>query len=206
MDKFHPQSPGMFVKEGHEETDLSVRGIAVFLICLAVGLALTLVAAGAIVKGFEWAERKWFDPRLSPVEQELQKARGLTAESRMNEYPGQHGKEAGIKPSNEELERIKIENSLEKTFATPRLQYDDVNELDHFRESEDKYLDSTFKDENGNIHIPISRAIDLLAQRGLPAVNGTFSPTAPVAVPTGESRSSSHQEKSGRGLSGAIKP
>jgi hypothetical protein len=204
MDKFHPQSPGMSVKEGHEETDLSVRGIAVFLICLGVGLALTLVVAGGVIKGFEWAERKWFDPTLSPVEQQLQKDRGLAAESRMNQYPGQ--KETGIKPSNEELERMRIENSLEKTFATPRLQYDDVNELDHFRESEDKYLDSTFKDENGNIHIPISRAINLLSQRGLPAVNGTFSPLAPVAVPTGESRSSSHQQKANRGLQGAIKP
>ena len=35
-DQFVPQSGGLEVKEGHEESDLSVRGIVTFLICRAV--------------------------------------------------------------------------------------------------------------------------------------------------------------------------
>ena len=191
----------MHVKEGHEESDLSIRGIVVFAVCLALGIIVTFILAQGIVVGLEWWEKK-NDAKLSPVEQKLQEQRGLTAEERKNLYPGQQ--EGEVKLSAEELERIQTERSLQKTFATPRLQYDDVAEMNSFRRAENQWLDNAGKSADGTIHIPISQAIDILTQRGLPAVNGKFSPDAPIAVPTGESRSSSHQEKTGRGLRGEV--
>jgi hypothetical protein len=52
------------------------------------------------------------------------------------------------------------------------------------RSSEDNWLGSTGKDKNGNIHIPVDRAMDLLLQRGLPSVPEPYvPPTLPTAVP-----------------------
>jgi hypothetical protein len=60
-----------------------------------------------------------------------------------------------------------------------------------FAGSEQQWLNSTGKDTNGNIHIPIHQAIDVLAQRGLPQVSGPFLPAnqgAPsAAYPSGAS-------------------
>jgi hypothetical protein len=62
-----------------------------------------------------------------------------------------------------------------------------------FRGSEDQWLSSTGKDAEGNIHIPINRAMDILAKQGLPPVSGPFQPAnvgAPSAqYPTGASDS-----------------
>ena len=197
MDRFHTQSGGIKVTKGHEASDFSIRGIVVFAVCLAVGLVFTFLLAGAILRIFEWGEKKWFDTGLTPVQQQLQKERGLVAEPRTGQYPGE--KERQLRPTSESEQRARVEQSMEKTFAQPRLQYDDVYEMNTFRKSENDRLNSFAKDADGNVYIPISRAIDLLAQRGLPAVSGKWSPQAPVAVPTGESRSSSHEPKTPRG-------
>ena len=197
MDRFHTQSGGLKVTKGHEASDFSIRGIVVFAVCLAVGLVFTFLLAGAILRIFEWGEKKWFDTGLTPVQQQLQKERGLVAEPRTGQYPGE--KERQLRPTSESEQRARVEQSMEKTFAQPRLQYDDVYEMNTFRKSENDRLNSFAKDADGNVYIPISRAIDLLAQRGLPAVSGKWSPTAPVAVPAGESRSSSHEAKTPRG-------
>ncbi len=51
-----------------------------------------------------------------------------------------------------------------------------------FRGSEDEWLSSTGKTPDGNIHIPIDRAMDILASSGLPQVSGPFQP-ANVGAP-----------------------
>ena len=52
-----------------------------------------------------------------------------------------------------------------------------------FRGSEEQWLRSTGKSSDGNIHIPVSRAMEILAQRGLPQVSGPFQP-ANVGAPS----------------------
>lgn len=196
MDKHHSYSaahPG-----DEHEVDFSIRGIVVFGVCLAVGIALTFVAC----KGIVWGLEKWEhsqEAAASPVEKQLRAERAYAPEAPARTSGS---KEAEIKPSPEEEERIETEQALQKTFPTPRLQYDDVQEMNFFLTSENKWLNSNGKNPDGTAHIPISQAMDLLAARGLPSVNGKFSPDAPGAVPTGNSRESSHQPKSGRGLTG----
>ena len=60
--------------------------------------------------------------------------------------------------------------SIEKTFPEPRLETDERTELNDFRLAEEQTLNSYgWVDQNaGLVHIPIERAMQLIAQRGLP--------------------------------------
>jgi len=55
-------------------------------------------------------------------------------------------------------------------FPEPRLQVNDAVDMTRFLASEQELLDppQPFKDANGNIHIPISQAMKVIEQRGLP--------------------------------------
>jgi hypothetical protein len=61
--------------------------------------------------------------------------------------------------------------------------------MNGFLHLEEKWLDSTGKSSDGSIHIPVSHAMDILAQRGLPQVSGPFQPSnvgaASAAYPSG---------------------
>src|SRR5205085_12010482 len=115
------------------------------------------VAAAAFMKGFEWWEHK-HDAQLTPIQEQLNKER--TTEKRPE----------GIKPPPDWDERAQEESHIQKTFPTPRLQYDDVRDMNQLRRAEDQRLTSTGKNADGTMHIPISQAIDLLSKKGLPPV------------------------------------
>jgi hypothetical protein len=72
------------------------------------------------------------------------------------------------------------------TFPEPRLQPDEVRDMDLFRQSEDKRLHSYGKvDASGQtIHIPIERAMEIVAERGLP--NFGTAPAGPATRPQGQ--------------------
>jgi hypothetical protein len=55
-------------------------------------------------------------------------------------------------------------------FPQPRLQTNDAGEMSQFLNSEQEMLDlkQPFSDPNGVVHIPISLAMQLVAERGLP--------------------------------------
>ena len=55
-------------------------------------------------------------------------------------------------------------------FPEPRLQVNDAGEMGDFMESEQKLLNTPqpFTDASGNVHMPISLAMQLIEQRGLP--------------------------------------
>jgi hypothetical protein len=83
--------------------------------------------------------------------------------------------------------RAEIEEHLRRTIPSPRLQYDDTHDMDIFKTSEDEWLNSAGKAQDGGVRIPISQAMDMLAQLGLPAVSGEFSaagPQMPAPLPT----------------------
>jgi len=170
-DKFETQSGG-HVKEGHETSDISIRGIVVFGIFLAAGGFLAFV----LMIGMIWAMEKWernHEAKLTPMEQQLQKQREVQKEGLGKVAPAYPGE---LKPPPDDNARTSTEGHLSRTFKTPRLQYNDEHDMAIFVGSEESWLKGTGKDTNGNIHIPINRAIDLLAQRGLPQVNGPFLP------------------------------
>jgi len=197
MDNFETQSGGMHLKEGHEESDLSVRGIILFGVFLAVGGVLAFV----LMFGMIWAMEKFEQKnaaQLTPMEQQLREERKTPKEGLGKVTPEYEGQ---VKPAADWDERGKVDVHLNHTFRAPRLQYDDEHDMGIFRGSEDNWLSSTGKDRDGNIHIPIDRAMDILAKQGLPAVSGPFLPSnvgAPSAqYPTGASESGQAHSNTG---------
>lgn len=164
MDSYKPQSGGMGVSAGHEEDTFSIRGIILSLVFLVLCGGMTFLAASGLMRLFEWGEKKYFDKEPTAAQKQLSEQRGELA------------KREGARPKPDWYDREIDEKVLEKTFATPRLQYDDASDMQSFLGSETDRLESTGKDADGTIHIPINQAIDLLAKRGLPQVNGTFIP------------------------------
>ena len=177
-DGFVPQSGGLEVKEGHEESDLSVRGIVTFLICLALGGVLTFIAAKVMLKDWPFVGLHYWEsiifgkpPALTPATQQLQAertARTVPAEGEPGRIP----------------KRAEEEERLSRTFVTPRLQDDDAEEMQTFRSDEDDWLKSAGKTAAGNVHIPIEQAKSSLVEHGLPKSTEPFvPPTLPTAVP-----------------------
>jgi hypothetical protein len=72
-------------------------------------------------------------------------------------------------------------------FPNPKLEEDERGQLNDIRNKEDQTLSSyAYIDKNaGTVRIPIERAMDLIAQRGLPA--RTAAMAAPVAATSGDS-------------------
>ena len=164
MDNYEPQTSGTHVKFGHEETDFNLRGIILFLVILVLSAILTLFIAWGLLVFFEKIEVTYIDKKPTAVQRQLSNQRG-----------GELRKTKGeLKPSPDWYNRAVDEKAIERTFAAPRLQYDDTDDMNRFVEIETTRLNSTGKDEDGSIHIPIDRAMDLVSQQGLPPVNGTF--------------------------------
>ena len=179
-DKFEPQSAGGHLKEGHEESDLSIRGIVLFGVFLAVGGVLAFV----LMIGMIWGLEKWEqsnEAKLTPMEQQLQNEREAPKEVPGKEAPA----EGEPKPAPDWFGRGTMEDRLMQTFKAPRLQYDDAHDMKTFRTSEKEWLESTGRTPDGSIHIPIDRAMEILAQHGLPPVSGPFQP-ANVGAPSAQ--------------------
>jgi hypothetical protein len=185
-DKFETQSGG-HIKEGHEESDLSVRGIVLFGVFLAVGGVIAFVLMLGMIHWMEDYETN-HEAKLTPVEQQLKKQREEPQEGLGKVVPASEGE---IKPAPDWFGRGKMDDHLNRTIKAPRLQYDDEHDMGTFRKSEEDWLRRTGKSPDGSIHIPIDRAMQILAQRGLPAANGPFQPAnvgAPsAAYPSGAS-------------------
>jgi hypothetical protein len=181
MDNFHPQTTGGHQKEGHDTSDLSIRGIIIF----GISLALSGVAAFLLVLGFYWGLQKWekdHQPPTTVMEDQLRDQREALSET-SERTPVPQGEES-IKPAPDWYGRGKMEDHLNRTFPGPRLQYDDEYDMSLFRSSEEQRLNSTGKDSSGAVHIPVNQAMELLVQRGLPQVSGPFAPNnLPTAVP-----------------------
>lgn len=63
-----------------------------------------------------------------------------------------------------------VEGSPANRFAAPVLQFDETGDMDRYREQIDQQLNSYgWVDEKAGVaHIPVERAMELMAQRGLP--------------------------------------
>jgi hypothetical protein len=177
-DKFETQSGG-HIKEGHQESDISVKGVVWSGVVLAVGGVIAFVLMIFMIHGLETYEKN-HEAKMTPMEQQLHDQREEPQEGLGKTVPTNEGE---IKPAPDWYGRGKMEDHLSRTIKTPRLQYDDEHDMQIFRGSEEQWLKSTGKSPDGNIHIPVSRAMDILAQRGLPQVSGPFQP-ANVGAPS----------------------
>lgn len=146
----HQDSDPESRKVGYELTDANVRETAIFLVVLLAGLMVIFVVAYGIgtlindgIARQDGPTNKW---------------------SRM----------AGVKPANVVSDpQIKQEqlDQMVKKFPRPRLQIDDGNvEVANMHAREDMLLNHyTWVDQQKQtVRIPIARAMQLLAQRGLP--------------------------------------
>jgi hypothetical protein len=180
MDNFEHQSGG-HIREGHEEGEVNVRAI----VWSGVVLAVCGLLAFVLMLGMIWGMEKWeksHEAKLTPMEQQMQQERETPKEGLGKEIPDSQGE---IKPAPDWYGRGKMEDHLRRTFkdTSPLLQYDDEHDMGNFLRSEEKWLESTGKSSDGSIHIPVSHAMEILAQRGLPPVNGPFQP-ANVGAPS----------------------
>jgi len=173
MDEFIPQSPGLEVREGHEESDLSVRGLVVSAIVLAMAGFMSFLLMRGFLVVLERVEPKIF-PQQELTASQKQLIQEREPKPRLAPEEGDR-----LAPGRED-EEVR----LERTFPTPRLQQDDEREMTMFRESEDGWLASSGVDRAGNPHVPVEDAMKAIVDRGLPGVSGTFAPpTLPTAVP-----------------------
>jgi hypothetical protein len=183
-DEFRPEE--IDASKGFEQTDIKVTGIVVFLTALAIFVAVT----GVLCYGI-----------------------GKVINSELNREDGPNTKwtksvdirELGNLPNNPELQNKVAE--LAKSFPTPRVQTDDGNEdTAELHAREDLLLNyySWADRSTGKVRIPIERAMELIAQRGLPVapaaqqaplLAGDSQPHVTAPLTNGFARTSYEQEQ-----------
>jgi hypothetical protein len=150
---------------GFEQSDVKIAGILVFITALSIFVVVTAILCYGI---------------------------GKVLNARMNTEDGPNSKwtktvdvrQLGNLPNNPDLQNKVAE--LTQQFPTPRVQTDDGNQdVTDLHAREDLLLDnySWADPAHTKVRIPIERAMELLAQRGLPVAPAVQ--TAPLM--TGES-------------------
>jgi hypothetical protein len=138
---------------GYEITDVNVNGIVVFLASLGAFVAVFFVFCFGMGKVINTAILKSDGP--------LNKWNMIGAQPQ--------GKRQDL-TSNAVMEQNQL-NQMVQRFPTPRLQTDDGNqEIAEMHTREDLLLDNyTWVDRtSGKVRIPISRAMQIIAENGLP--------------------------------------
>lgn len=159
---------------GYERSDVRVTGIVVFLTALGIFVAVTGVLCWGIGKAFNAYMNKEDGPNTKWTKSEDVQIRQL-----------------GNFPSSPELQNKVSE--LTQQFPGPRLQSDSADggqDLVDLHEREDLLLDhySNIDGQPGKVRIPIQRAMELIAQRGLPVAP----PTQNAKLMVGDSQPTVH--------------
>ena len=137
---------------GYERSDIRVTGIVVFLTALGIFVAVTGVLCYGIGRVINSAMNKEDGPTKHWVDAKAADVRQL-----------------GNLPNNPDLQNKVAE--LTQKYPTPRLQEDDGNQdIADLHAREDILLDyyTRIDGQPGKVRIPIERAMEIIAQRGLP--------------------------------------
>ena len=140
--------------KGYEASDVRVSGVVVFLVALSIFAVVTGVLAYGV--------GKVLDARMKTEDGPPNRwARPVDVRS------------LGNMPSNPEMQSKLSE--MTQSFPTPRLQTDDGNQdVADLHTREDlllenySWLGQSQGESQGKVRIPIERAMELIAQRGLP--------------------------------------
>jgi hypothetical protein len=135
---------------GYEQADVRVTGIVVFLVALGIFVAVT----GVLCYGIGKIINAHMDKEDGP-NNKWTKTADIRQLGNLANNPAMQNKVA----------------ALTQEFPTPRLQLDDgYQEIADLHAKEDLLLNNySWADRSqGKVRIPIDRAIELLAQRGLP--------------------------------------
>ena len=173
---------------GYEVTDVNVNGIVVFLASLAAFVGVFFIFCFGMGKVINTAIIKSDGPP-----------------NKWNQIGSQpRGKREDL-TSNAVMEQQQL-NQMVQRFPTPRLQTDDGNEeIAEMHAREDLLLDyySWVDRSSGKVRIPISRAMQLIAQHGLPVaadeqtetlMAGDKAPVVPVPLTDGFARTGFEQQ------------
>jgi hypothetical protein len=171
---------------GYEQSDVRVTGILVFLISLFI-----FVGVCGIVT---WGMGKLINAHMNKEDGPNNKWT-KTAEIR----------ELGNLPSSPDMQNKVAE--ITRSFPTPRVQTDDGNQdVADLHQREDLLLDNyTWADQSqGKVRIPIERAMQIIAQKGLPVapavqqaplLAGDKKPTIMVPLTSGFARTGYEQDQ-----------
>ncbi|MGA3265103.1 MAG: hypothetical protein ABSC47_13780 [Terracidiphilus sp.] len=179
-----PEEPD--VSAGYERSDVRVSGIVVFLTALSIFVVVTALLCYGIGKVINAQLAKENGPRSKWSK---------TVDVRA----------LGNMPSSPELQNKLA--AMTQQFPTPRLQTDDGNqEVADLHAREDLLLEnySWVDRAQGKVRIPIERAMELIAQRGLPLapqveeaplMTGDTKPVVAVPLTNGFARTAYEQEE-----------
>ena len=171
---------------GYEASDVRVTGIVVFLVSLLIFVGV----CGILTMGMGHVINAGMDKEDGP------NSKWTTAINI---------RELGNLPNSPDMQKKVAE--LTKTFPTPRVQTDDGNQdVADLHEREDLLLDnySWVDQSKGTVRIPIERAMELIAQRGLPVaptvqqqplMAGDETPRVVVPLTNGFARTGYEQEQ-----------
>ena len=128
---------------GYEHEDIGARAVFFFLLSLAVLVVVVYFAAQAVYGSLEKYSRA-HQPQQNPLKQKAE-------------------------TDTRDADTGKVREEIKKAFREPRLETDERNELAEPRMEEEEYLNSYgwVDQPAGVVHIPIERAIQLVAERGL---------------------------------------
>ena len=173
---------------GYEQTDVKVTGIIVFLVSLAILVAV----CGVVTYGMGKLINARMDRQDGPT-------------SKWARDSDKEVRQLGNLPSSPELQN-KIAQ-VTQSFPTPRVQTDDGNQdVADLHAREDLLLENyTWVDQSqGKVRIPIERAMQIIAQKGLPVapvvqqaplLTGESRPTVTVPLTSGFARTGYEQDQ-----------
>jgi hypothetical protein len=155
-----------------ERKDISVNGVAVFL----VGLAAMILISYFVVDVFYRVLERHFEAEQAPVSPLL-----TTAQQDTRRLPPQYGEDYA--------------KYLKESFPAPQLETDERTQLNEVRLREEDILSTYgYVEQNaGIIRIPIDRAMDLLVQQGLPVLPQTGGVAAQTAKSQPEQKKETKQ-------------
>jgi hypothetical protein len=187
--KLPPHGPEeVDASHGYERSDVKTTGIIVFLTALGIFVAVTAILCWGIGKAINAGMNKEDGPNTKWTKDADVQIRQL-----------------GNLPSSPALQSKMAE--LTQQFPTPRVQTDDGNQdVSDLHAREDLLLDhyTRIDGQAGKVRIPIERAMELIAQRGLPVVapaqNGTLmagdrQPMVQAPLTTGFARTAYEMEQ-----------
>ena len=140
---------------GYETSDVNVGGVVVFLAGLAGFLLIFFVFCFVMGKVINNAYLK----EDGPVDKWHQQQGKIAP-------PAAGGRRENL-PSNSAMQQRELQK-LTDAFPTPRLEVDDSNQSTADLHAREDLLLNYYSSDNGTVRIPIDRAMELIAQRGLP--------------------------------------
>jgi hypothetical protein len=176
------------ISAGYEVSDVRMTGIVVFLVALGVFVAVSAL----LCYGIGAAINSHLDAEDGPTNR-WSKTVDIRSLGDMPSAPAMQNKVA----------------ELTKSFPTPRVQTDDGNmDLVDLHQRENLLLDnySWVNEKQGQVRIPIERAMELLAKQGLPVapaaqlprlMTGDRRPTVTAPLTTGYAPTADDQEVPG---------